>query len=157
MDEAQVILDFLFPPHQQAAGAVHPRMGSFHHPASGALSSTTAASFFASTLNVRDVPEPPDTLLAGFAEIALVEAQMLPLTAGAAGARQRNRTQRDLQQFLIVDVGARDGDTQRHAAAIRQHRPFDAELTAIGGVFAGFFPRPAVTSSALRPTLAIAT
>jgi hypothetical protein len=65
--------------------------------------------------------------------------------------------QRGPQQLDIVSVGAGDRDAQRHAAAVCHNGTLDAELTAIGGVFAGFFPRPTAPWSWLRPTLASAT
>jgi hypothetical protein len=40
-----------------------------------------------------------------------------------------------------------DGDAQRHAATICQHRPLGAQLASIRRVFPGFFPRPAELSS----------
>ena len=56
-----------------------------------------------------------------------------------------------------MSVGPGDGDPQRHTAAIGYDGSLDAQLTAIGGVFAGFFPRPTVPWSWSRPTLANAT
>jgi hypothetical protein len=62
--------------------------------------------------------------------------------------------QRGTQQFDVVSVGTGDRDTQRHAAAIGHDRSFDAKLTTIGRVLAGFFPRPTAPWSWSRPMLA---
>jgi hypothetical protein len=59
MDEAQVILDFLFPPHQQAACAVGPGVGRFDDPAAGAMTGATTASLFVAATNVRLVAAAP--------------------------------------------------------------------------------------------------
>ncbi len=82
---------------------------------------------------------------------------MLQATTARARPLQWNRTQRRLQKCLVVSVGAGDGNSQRDAAAVGEHRTLHAELTAIGRVFAGFFPRPAATSSSPRLPLASAT
>lgn len=43
-------------------------------------------------------------------------------------------------EFLVRHIGAIDGHRQQHATAIDQGRPLDAQLAAIGWVFARFFP-----------------
>src|SRR5579862_2410208 len=157
MNEAQVILDFLFPPHQQAACAVGPGMGCFHDPTSGTVPRATAALLFIAAANVRLVTAAPGDGQRRLPEVAFVEAQVLAAAATRAWPLHRNRTQRRLQKLLVVSISPGNRNSQRHAAAISEHRALHTELTAIGRVFAGFFPRPAVTSSSLRPPLAIAT
>ena len=78
MDEAQVILDFLFPPHQQAAGAIGPRMSRFDDPAPGAVPFAAPASLFVAAANVRLVAAAPRDGQRRLTEVTLVEAQMLP-------------------------------------------------------------------------------
>jgi len=156
MDEAQVILDFLFPPHQQAACAVGPGVGRFDDPAAGAMAGATTASLFVAAANVRLVAAAPRDAQRGLPEVTFVEAQMLSAATTGSRPLHRDRAQRGLQKFLIVSVGSGDGNSQRHATAISEHRTLHAELTAIGRVFAGFFPRPAATSSSPRPLPATA-
>src|SRR5207244_6583639 len=156
MDEAQVILDFLFPPHQQAACAVGPGVSRFDDPAAGAMAGATTESLFVAAANVRLVAAAPRDGQRRLPEVTRVEAQMVRGAAAGARPRHRNRTQRGLQKFLVVRVGTRDGNAQRNAAPVRKHRTLHAKLTAIGRVFAGFFPRPEATSSSPRPPLATA-
>src|SRR5688572_16353656 len=156
MDEAQVILDFLFPPYQQAACAVRPGVCRLDDPSAGALALSSSALLFVATANVRPVAAAPRDRQRGFPKVSLVEAQMLQVMTARARPLQRNRTQRRLKKFLVVGVGPGDGNSQRDAAAVGEHRTLHAELTAIGRVFAGFFPRPAATSSSPRLQLASA-
>jgi hypothetical protein len=53
-----------------------------------------------------------------------------------------------------VRVRAGDCNADRHAAGVGHDGSLDAEFTAIGGVFTGFFPRPTAPWSWSRPTLA---
>jgi hypothetical protein len=55
-----------------------------------------------------------------------------------------------------MPIGRPNHQPQNHAASIGQHRSLDAQLATIGWVFPGFFPRPAVLCSSLRPAFATA-
>ena len=157
MDKGQVITDLLFPTHKQAPRAVRPGVTSFDYPAAGALPGATLWLDFALTRDVRNIAEASGEGFRGPTAIAFVQTEMLPTPSSRLGTRQGNRLQRGTKQLDVVSVGAGDRDAQWHAATIRHDRSLDAELTAIGGVFAGFFPRPTVPWSWLRPTLASAT
>src|SRR5882724_10330291 len=100
MDEAQVILDFLFPPHQQAACAVGPRVGRFDDPAAGAMAGATMASLFIAATNVRLIAAAPCDGHRRLPEVTFVEAKMLSTAAAGSRPRHGNRTQRGLQKFL---------------------------------------------------------
>jgi hypothetical protein len=156
MDKAQVIIDLLLPTHKQAPRAVRPRVTSFDHPAAGALSGAAVWLDFALTRDVRDIAEASGKSFCGPPAVPFVQTEMLPTPSGRLGTRQANRLQRGAQQPDVVSVGAGDRDAQRHAATIRHDRSLDAELTAIRGVFAGFFPHPTAPWSWLRPVLASA-
>jgi len=157
MNEGQVITDFLFPADKQTPRTVRPRVATFDHPTASALSSATLHLHFAFTRNVRYISKASRKRFRGTTAVAFVQTEMLPTPSDRLGTRQGNRLQRSTQQFDVVSVGTGDRDAQRHAAAVRHDRSLDAELTAIGGVFAGFFPRPTVPWSWLRLTLAIAS
>src|SRR6266550_1671200 len=132
MNEAQVILDFLFPPHQQAAGAIGPGVGRFDDPAAGAMPLPTTASLFVATANVRLIAAAPRNGQRGLPEVTLVEAEVLPAATARARPLHRNRMQRGLQKFLVVSIGPGNRNSQRHAAAVGENRTLHAELTAIG-------------------------
>src|SRR6478735_5391525 len=122
MNKAQIILDFLFPSHQQAAGAVGPGMRCFYNPASGAVPRSASSVLFISAANMRLIAAAPGNSQRGLAEVAFVEAEMLPAATARARPLHRNRTQRGLQKFLIVSVGSGNRNSQRNAATVSEHR-----------------------------------
>src|ERR1700693_4859997 len=100
MDEAQIILDFLFPPHQQAARAVGPGVGCFDDPATGAMALSTTAALFVAAANVGFVTTLPRDGQRRLPEVTLVEAELLLAASAGSWPRHRDRTQRGLQKFL---------------------------------------------------------
>ena len=157
MDERQIVADLLFPADKQTPGAVRPRVTAFDDPAACALPRTTFDLNFALARNVQNVTQTSGESLCGFAAVAFIQAEMLLVSSHRLGTRHGQRPQRGPQQSDVVRVRAGDRNADRHAASICHDGSLDAELTAIGGVFPGFFPRRAVPWSWLRPTLATAT
>ena len=157
MDERQIIVGFLFPPHQQAAGAVGPRMASFHDPTAGTLSGAANPRVFPLGGDVGHVTEATSERFRRLAKVAFVQTQMLLARPSGCGTSQRHRLQCGPQQFGVVTVGAVDGNAQRDAAGVSDDRAFDAELAAIRWVFPGFFPHPAAPWFAPRPNFATAS
>lgn len=72
--------------------------------------------------------------------VALVEAQMLGRPLGRFGPGDGPGVQGLAHQEVVVDVGARDDDTDRHAAPVSEDRALDPTLAAVGGIGAGFSP-----------------
>ena len=154
MNEGQVVADFLFPTDKQTPCSIRPRVAAFDHPAVSALPGSTLRLDFALTRNVWNISEASRKSFRRPTAVALVQAEMLPAPSDRLGTRHGHRLQRGTQQFHVVSVGTGDRDAQRYATAIGHDGSLDAELTAIGGVFAGFFPRPTVPWSWPRPMLA---
>src|SRR5688572_8767704 len=143
MQQSFIIGGFLFPSHEDAAVSVKPRRDTLDHPTPGALAPHALFGLLlAPRADVRHVAVTAELLANRVAIVALVEAQMSS-TPRSRRARNRNAEERRGKKLLVVCIGAADRQTDRHAAAVGENRPFDAQLTAIGGVFAGFFPRPA--------------
>jgi len=157
MDKSQVIIGFLFPTHKQTPRAVCPGVTSFDHPATSALSRTSFGLDFSLTRNVRDVAAASGESLGRPAAVAFVQAEVLPASSARLGTGHRHRLQRGTQQLGVVSIGASDRNSQRHAASVCHDRAFDAKLTAIRRVWAGFFPHPTVPWSWYRPATASAT
>ena len=156
MNERQIIFRFLLPAYQQATGTVCPAMRSFDNPSSR-LSALVAALFvFAALGDVGLVSATCGELLDGLANVAFVQTKMLTLMSARTRSADGDRVEGCGNQLLIVRIRAGDGNPQRDAASISEHRPFDAQLSAIGRVFPGFFPHPAATSLSRRPYSAIA-
>ena len=144
MNESKIVRRLLFPADQEPARSVGPRVRCLDNPASSFLPGSAAALFFATTSDVRNVPEAFRRGGRRLAKVPFVETQMLP-HAASAGASNRYRAKRVSQKPLVVSVGAGNRDAQRNAAGIGQNRSLAPELTAVGGIFPGFFPRPAAT------------
>ena len=104
--------------------------------------------------NVQDVSQTPSQRLRGLGTVSFVQAKMLLAPSDRLGTPHGHRPQRSTQQSDVVRVCAGDCNADRHAAGVGHDGSLDAELTAIGGVFAGFFPRPTAPWSWSRPTLA---
>src|SRR5580692_5992935 len=157
MDKRKVILRFLFPPHEQAAAAVGPRVRAFNNPPSRSLPFSSRLFLFTATRHVEYVSAPLSEALDGLAIIALVQAKVLGTPRSAARTSERYAGQSGFGEPLIVDIGTRDGDGQRYTATVSENRSLDPELTAIGGVFAGLFPPRAALWSSRRPYFASPT
>ena len=157
MYESQIVVDFLFPPDKEASRAVCPGVAAFDDPAAGTLPGTTLPWNFALSGNVQNIAETSRESLCGLAAVSLVQAQVLLGSSRGLGTWHGNRLQCGTQQRSVVSVGPGEGDPQRHTAAIGYDGPLDAQLTAIGGIFAGFFPHPTAPWSWSRPLLANAS
>jgi hypothetical protein len=154
MDKSQVVADFLFPTDKKTPCAVCPRVAAFDYPTPCALAGTTFGLNLALARNVQDVSQTPRERLRGLGTISFVQAKMLLASSNRLGTPHGHRPQRGTQQSDVVRVCAGDGYADRHAAGVGHDGSLDAKLTAIGGVFAGFFPRPTAPWSWSRPTLA---
>ena len=154
MDKSQVVADFLFPTDKKTPCAVRPRVAAFDYPATCALAGMTFGLNLALARNVQDVSQTLSERLRGLGTISFVQAKMLLAPSDRLGTPHGHRPQRGTQQSDVVRVRAGDCNADRHAAGVGHDGSLDAELTAIGGVFAGFFPRPTVPWSWSRPTLA---
>ena len=151
MQEAQVVGDFFLPADQQSPGTVEPRMSTFHFPTPRfAATMLRLRDLVGLAWNMRCVAPRAYFTVDRFAGVALVEAKILGLGRRWLGALDGNGVERVGDQLLVRHIGAFHGHSQRHATAIDQRRAFDAELAAIGRVFPGFFPHPAVISSSLH-------
>ena len=157
MDKSQIVADFLFPTDKKTPRAVRPGMAAFDYPATCALAGATFDLHLALARNMQNVSQMPRKRRRGLGTVAFVQAKMLLAPPNRLGTPHGHRPQRGLQQSDVVRIRAGNGDADRHAAGVGHDGPFDAELTAIRGVFAGFFPRPTVPWSWSRPTLANAT
>ena len=154
MDKSQVVADFLFPTDKKTPRTVRPRVAAFDYPATCALAGTTFGLNLALARNVQDVSQTLRERLRGLGTISFVQAKMLLTPSDRLGTPHGHRPQRGTQQSDVVRVRAGDCNADRHATGVGHDGSLDAELTAIGGVFAGFFPRPTAPWSWSRPTLA---
>ena len=115
------------------------RSGFPRQPSGGHAARATFRLLFALTRDVEFVTEASGKNLRGPAAVAFVQAEVLLAPPHRLGTREGNRCQRGPQQLGIVGVGTGHRNAQWHTAAIGHDRSLDAQFTAIGGVFTGFF------------------
>ncbi len=154
MDESQVVADFLFPTDKKTPRTVRPGVAAFDYPATGALPGTTFGLNLALAGNVQRCNRKRRARVSvGWPQYPLSRHRCCLRPSDRLGTRHGNRSQRGPQQSERRERWPGDGNAQRHAAAVGHDRSLDAQLTAIGGVFAGFFPRPTAPWSWSRPRL----
>ena len=156
MQQADVVGYFLFPPDKNPAVAVHPRVDSFDDPPAGSLPPTALRFLLATRANVGYVTAAASRAADRVGIVAFVAAEMLFAPASRAWSRHRNAVKRGIEETLIVYIGTRNSEANRHATSVGENRPLGAQLTTIGRVFPGFFPRPAAPWFAPCPDSAIA-
>ena len=137
-----IVLDFFLPPDEDAAVAIEPRGDSLDHPAASALAPRSLLRpLLPARLDVRLIAAASETLANRPRVVPQIAAQMLPAMSGT-GPTDRDAVERIEQKFLVVSIGAADRQSDRHPATVGENRPLNAQLAAIGGVFAGFFSPP---------------
>lgn len=158
MEHSLIIDRFFLPPHENPPEAIHPRVKPFNNPASCTVAASAFGDLFLTTgFDVWSI-----TASAGFTTYCLgvesfVAAKMLTAAGSRTRATNRKTVKRGVEKFLVVNICAFDGQAQRHAPAICQHRPLDTQFTSIRRVFPGFFPRPREPWSSSRRDFATST
>ena len=153
MKKGDVVLGGLVPTNQDAPETVQPTMSAFHHPAPGFESSLPfdGLSLLASAADVGGEAE----LVQGAAHLGEIVAfvQAHPLGLLWAGRRTvcQHVVHRGPHQLDVVAVGPVHCQTYRNALGFGQQATLDAPLAPVGGVGAGFSPRPGATWSWPRP------
>ncbi len=155
MNESKIVGRLLFPTYQEPAGSVGPGMRRLRQPSVGLFVRRGSGA----------VPHHDNGCEERIRNVSPSRSSVFQSTlcrdtdaAVAPSARSSNgdRSKRVSQQTLVVSVGTVNRDAQRNAAGVSQYRSFDPQLTAIGGIFPAFFPRPAATWLSRRPPTAIA-
>lgn len=128
-----------FPTNQQRAKSIVPTVRALDDPATWRAAYTPEQGIFTAAPNMGDNTAAPNCRFGVAIVIAFIETQMLR-TAWPAGAAQRDRVERLAHHPFIVHIGAGDDRSQRYAACVGQDVPFDAELGAVGWIFARVLP-----------------
>lgn len=118
MKQADVVSRFLFPPHENAAVAVQPRVDSLDDPASRLVSALTLLSLFASRADVWRVAAASRRVANRLSVVAFVTTKMLRTTTSRARPRNRNAVESSVDESLIVNIGTGHGQANRHATPI---------------------------------------
>jgi hypothetical protein len=159
MQHGDVGIGALLPPDQDSAKSIHPTMGSLNYPPAHAKAGGLFDRFYFFTArpNVSREFEFLNERSRFGVVVALVEAEILRLTARRPRTRNRNAFDRLTRELEVVDVGARDCEANRDAARFRQQTALRATLGSIRWIGAGFFPHPAGLSSSHRPSTTTAS
>ncbi len=128
MKQGQIILRFLFPSRQDAAKAVHPTVGSLHHPAASPEAGLTfdGLGFFASGFDMGRVSKLLDQIAHRIIIVAFVQAKALAGFLRGFWTFQRNTLQRVLDQLAIVSVGTVNRQANGDPVGLSQQTSFNA-------------------------------
>ena len=154
--EERLIVDVLFlPADENPPESIHPRVEPFDDPAAGAATvETLGGSFVAAGFDVRRVAASSRFAADHFGVVAFVATEMLRAAGSRTGAANRKTVERGAEEFMVMHVRAVDSQPQRYAAAIDEHRAFNAQLAPIRRVWPGFSPHPRVPWLSSRPCFA---
>ena len=153
MKKGDVVVGRLVPAHQDAPESVQPTVSAFHHPAPGFEAGLPfdGLSLFPSAADVGGETELVHDAAHLSEVVALVQADALRLSQAGRWAGYRQAVHRNPHQFHVVAVGPVHRQTHRNALGFGQQAALDAPLAWVGGVGAGFFPRPGAIWSGRRP------
>ena len=144
MQQSQVVFGFLAPADEQAAKAMDPAVGAFDDPAAGF---DPGVAFELLGLHTPGAQMQGELKLPGQVPhlrlvVALVQAEPSWVLAGGAWPLDADIFQSFPRQLVIVAVGSGGDHAQWKALGFGDHTAFGAALGPVGGVGAGFFPRP---------------
>ncbi len=156
MKQRQIIFRFLFPPRQDAAEAVHPAMGAFHHPATGFETGfmLDRLCFFAARTNVSRIAKFFHQVAYLTRIITFVKTHPLLFSFRRRWPFHRNTFYRCLCHFAVMAVGAINRQPHRNTATFRKQTAFNAFFSPVRRVWAGFSPHPAGLLSWPHPLIA---
>src|SRR5215469_1261983 len=158
MQQGDVVLGLLAPTYEDAAKAVHPTVGSLHHPTPRLLPGPTleGPGLFAARADVGREPELLHDLPYFVEVIAFVQTQPLRFLDAGLGpvGVGRYALQGGAGQFHVVAVGPVHGHADGDALGLDQQAALDALLGPIRGVLARLFPPRGAPWSCTRPSTA---
>src|SRR5262249_55129778 len=152
--EGEVVLRLLLPPDEQLATAVEPRGRPFDDPSARLCPVPARAALLAATANMRDVAATAAGVFGIRVVVAFVQAEML---LGVGRGPHDARVQQLADRFLVRPIRRSEGNGDGHPGAVGEMMALGAGLRAIGGIGAGFFPRPAGLCATTRLRTATAT
>ena len=139
MDEREVVLGLAFPPNEQAAEAIVPRVGPLDDPAARLPARAAGQGRFAAAPNVRDDAAPPHRRLGIGVVIPFVETQVRR-PARASGRAHDDVIEHLADLPLVVHVRAGDARGDGHPPPVGQNVPFHAAFRAVRRVRPGGAP-----------------
>ena len=153
MQHSRVVLRFLLPANQDATVSIHPTVCPFSHPAASLepRGSPDQLRLLAARANMCREPEFLREVTHFVIVIPFVQAQVLRLVPRRPGSSYGNAFDRLPRKLEVVDVRARHGQSHRNTVCLGEQTSLGAGFASIRRVRTGFFPRPTVPWSSLRP------
>ena len=154
MKEGNVVLGGLVPAHQNTPKPVQPTVGAFHHPAPRLEPGCPLdrLCLLAPTSDVGGEAK----LCQRAANLAIVVALVQAHAMGSLRTRRRSRYRHTVQgrphQLHVMTVSPVHCQTHRNPRGFGQQVALDPALASVGGIGAGFFPRPGAIWSPPRPS-----
>lgn len=122
-------------------------MGALHDPAAGLLAFGSLGRHLPFERNVQRVVTLGGQPGNARPDIRFIQAEMLLVATAGLGTWGGDAAKSFRGQRLVMGVGSADRDSNRDATSVSEYRALGAELSAIGRVFPGFFPRRGATWS----------
>ncbi len=156
MQQAQIILRFLFVAHEDFPEAVVPGMCALDLPSPGrVLATADAFRLLANLPNMRDIVASPHNCCGGLAAVTFVGAQMLATPATWFGPPNDNAVQGFRQQFDVMSVRPADDKRERDASPVHQQAALGAFFSPDPWGCCRPLPAPAALCLACRQCSAI--
>ncbi len=154
MKQGQIVLRLFVPSNEQAAKAIHPGMTAFHHPAPRleARFSLDGFGFFSAWANMGRKAELAQDVAHFVVVIPFVQTHPWRLLFAWLRTLNYDAFDRWSHQFHIVAIGSLNRQTDGDAMPLGEQATFHSALAPVGGIGAGFFPRPMGLWSSPRPS-----
>ncbi len=153
MQQGEIVLRLLIPPHQNAPEPVHPAMTAFNDPPSCPLARLRLELLGRRTprFDMRGEAELFQNLAHFVVVVPFVQSQPLRRFFGCVWPLHSDALDGGPHQLHIMPVGAINRQSNRHPMPLRQQAALDPAFAAIGGIAPGFFPRPVAPWSSPHP------
>ena len=154
MQHSQVSFSEFLPSHQDATEAIHPAMGTLHHPAPSLETGFVldGLCFLAPCPDMGGKAELFHDLSYLIKVISLVQTKPLWGLCRWLRPVSKNRLQRPPHQFHVMPVGAVNGNAYRDARGLCQQATLDSLLATVRRVRARFF-EPATGALVIAPSI----
>lgn len=122
MKHCDVVLGFLLPSNENTPEAVHPAVGTLHHPAAGFESGASfdQLGLLTARPNMGGEPELPGQVANLVIVISLVQTQILALVETGPRSFDWNTLHRFAHELEVIDIGPGDGQSDRNAVRLGQ-------------------------------------
>ena len=141
MDEGEEVGSLLFPAYEKSAGAVHPAVRTLDNPSTRFPAVGSLRDVFPAAAQVQFITVELGQIDSDGIVVSLVQAQAM-VTRTVCGTRPLCIGESFIEQLVIIAVGACHDDGERDPGRVGGQTDLGSALAPVGGIGAGFFPRP---------------